>query len=276
MNITVLLLGTIPAAAMLAFAAGGRPGDASAAIPVENVTIRVVYDNVEPAQGFEAEWGFACVIEGFEKTILFDTGGDGAVLMRNLAAAGVDPAGIDVVVLSHEHWDHTGGLEAFLEANDRVTLLVPASFSPAFKEAAAGGCDSLVEVAGPAEFIPGVFTSGDMSGPVREQSLALRTSKGIIVMTGCAHPGIDRIVERAVEVAGDAPLLVMGGFHLRNAERDRLEEIAAVFDKAGVRCCGASHCTGDSSIAFFRERFGDRCVTLGAGAVVRGADLAAE
>jgi 7,8-dihydropterin-6-yl-methyl-4-(beta-D-ribofuranosyl)aminobenzene 5'-phosphate synthase len=260
------------AAALMYGAAGASEGDTM--IPAENVTIRVVYDNMQPVAGFIADWGFSCVIEGCGKTILFDTGGRGELLMRNLASAGVDPSAVDIVVLSHQHLDHTGGLESFLDENGEVTVWAPASFTGGLKEAIAGACDSLVEVEGPAEIIPGVFTTGDMTGPVREQSLALRTSKGTIVVTGCAHPGIDRIVERAVEVAGGQPLLVMGGFHLRDAGRERLEEIAAVFDKAGVRYCGASHCTGDGSIAFFRERYGDRYIPLGAGAVVRGADLA--
>lgn len=262
------------AAALICGAAGASEGDV--VIPAENVTIRVVYDNVEPAEGFEADWGFSCVIEGCGRTILFDTGGRGGVLMRNLERAGVDPAAVDIVVLSHRHGDHTGGLESFLDANGAVTVWVPASFTGGSKEAIAEACDSLVEVDGPAEIIPGVFTTGDMTGPVREQSLAIRTSKGIVVVTGCAHPGIDRIVERAVGIAGGQPLLVMGGFHLGDAGSKRLEEIAAVFEKYHVRCCGASHCTGDGSIAFFRERFGDRYIPLGAGAVVRGADLAGE
>ena len=86
----------------------------------------------------------------------------------------------------------------------------------------------------------------------------------------------DRIVRRAVEVAGGNPFLVMGGFHLREDGIEWLEEVAAVFDEAGVRFCGASHCTGDGQMAFFRDKYGDRYVPLGAGAVVRGADLAGE
>lgn len=250
--------------------AGTAPGD----VPLEDVTIRIIYDNVTSADGFTAHWGFACVIEGFPKTILFDTGMRGDLLMRNLETAGIDPSRIDVVVLSHEHGDHVGGLGSFLDANPGVTVWAPASFSAEFNERVAECCDSIVEVTDPPEVVPGVRTTGDMNGPVREQSLVLRTSEGIIVITGCAHPGIDRIVERAVEVSRGKPLLVMGGFHLPEAGRRRLEEIAAAFDGAGVRFCGASHCTGDGSMAFFRGRYGDRYVPLGAGTVIRGADLA--
>ena len=131
----------------------------------------------------------------------------------------------------------------------------------------------MIEVSDPVEIIPGVFSTGDMTGPVREQSLAITTSGGTIVVTGCAHPGIDRIVERAAEVTKENVLCVLGGFHLGDAKKARLDEIAAVLDRSGVKYCGASHCTGDESIDYFVQRYGDHYVRLGAGRVISGADL---
>ena len=243
-------------------------------VKLDGLTVRIIYDNTEPEEGFEAEWGFSCVVEGCGKTILFDTGGKGDIFMKNLAAAGVAPSDIEIVVISHRHWDHIGGLGSFLESNGEVKVYVPASFEPDVKKEIAAGCTELVEVAGPQEIVAGVYSTGDMTGPVREQSLAVKTDKGAVVITGCAHPGIDRIVARAAEVTGSDVLCAMGGFHLGRTGEKRLEEIASNFDGCGVRFCGASHCTGDESIEFFAKRYGDRYVRLGAGTVIRGSEFA--
>jgi 7,8-dihydropterin-6-yl-methyl-4-(beta-D-ribofuranosyl)aminobenzene 5'-phosphate synthase len=223
---------------------------------LDKLSIRIIYDNTDPEEGFEAQWGFSCVIGGADKTILFDTGGKGDVFVNNLAEAGISPSDIDIVVISHEHWDHIGGLGAFLGKNPEVEVFIPESFSKEFKEGVKGNCSGLVEVKDPVEIIPGVYSTGDMNGPVREQSLALVTDGGAVVITGCAHPGVDRIVEKAIDVTGDKFLFVMGGFHLHGAVKVRLDVLASVFEKCGVKYCGASHCTGDESIA--RSRQGDQ------------------
>jgi 7,8-dihydropterin-6-yl-methyl-4-(beta-D-ribofuranosyl)aminobenzene 5'-phosphate synthase len=259
------------AAVQAALPATGAEGESM--IPLDSLSIRIIYDNVAPEEGFEAQWGFSCVVSGCGRTILFDTGGKGDVFMKNLTAAGISPSGIDIVVISHEHWDHVGGLGAFLEENREVIVYVPASFSDDLKKRISGGCASLVEVSEPVEIIPGVYSTGDMTGPVREQSLAIRTGGGTVVITGCAHPGIDRIVEKATEVTGGQALCVMGGFHLGGAGQARLEEISRQFDKSGVKYCGASHCTGDESIAYFAKRYGDRYIRLGAGRKINGSGL---
>jgi 7,8-dihydropterin-6-yl-methyl-4-(beta-D-ribofuranosyl)aminobenzene 5'-phosphate synthase len=258
--------------AFLAVPAAVAGGDRM--IDLDQLTVRIIYDNTEPQEGFEADWGFSCVIEGTGKTILFDTGGKGDIFIKNLTAAGVSPSDIDIVVISHKHWDHIGGLGSFLEANGDVKVYVPVSFEPDVKKEIAAGCTELVEVADPLEVLPGVYSTGDMDGPVREQSLALKTDRGAVVITGCAHPGIDRIVAEAAEVVGDDVLCVMGGFHLGRAGEKKLEQIASSFDGSGVKFCGASHCTGDESIAFFARRYGDRYVRLGAGTVITGSELA--
>jgi 7,8-dihydropterin-6-yl-methyl-4-(beta-D-ribofuranosyl)aminobenzene 5'-phosphate synthase len=261
----------IAAACIIAGPATGAEGE----LRLEDISFKVIYDNTEPREGFRAEWGFSCLVEGCESTILFDTGGRGDVLLGNLAAAGVDPSDIDIVVLSHIHNDHTGGLGALLERNSDVKVYLPASFPEDFKREVDEGSAGVSEIDEATELIPGVWSTGDMEGPVREQALAISTGGGTIVITGCAHPGVDRIAEKASEITGRKLLCVMGGFHLHGAGRARLEEIAAVFDRCDVRFCGASHCTGDDSIGFFSSRYGDRYVKLGAGAVVNGDELAA-
>ena len=99
----------------------------------KGLAVRIVYDNYPFDKKLQTAWGFACVVTGLEKAILFDTGGDGRILLANMRACGMEPGEIDAVVLSHIHGDHTGGLGAFLEANSRVTVYVPKVFPEGVK-----------------------------------------------------------------------------------------------------------------------------------------------
>ena len=86
----------------------------------EDLTITIVYDNNPYNEELETRWGFSCLIEGLEKTILFDVGGEGSVLLKNMEKLKIDPKKVNVIVLSHIHYDHIGGLSDFLKKNPLV------------------------------------------------------------------------------------------------------------------------------------------------------------
>ncbi len=234
------------------------------------MTFTIVYDN-NPYVGFEAlrtSWGFACWVETEEAasptTVLFDTGGDGATLMHNLRELDLDPLAIDAVVLSHAHGDHTGGLGALLAAGAQPTVYVPASFSRSFKDDV-GAYTDLVEVSDAMTVAPGIHTIGEVGTGIKEQALAVETADGLVVITGCAHPGVDRMVRQAREHFGDRIALVMGGFHLGGASRRRVEDIIADFREMGVQRVAPCHCTGDAARELFDDAFGDNCTLAGVG-----------
>jgi 7,8-dihydropterin-6-yl-methyl-4-(beta-D-ribofuranosyl)aminobenzene 5'-phosphate synthase len=250
---------------------------------VKTVTFTIVYDNnayhaPQPSApalaALRASWGFACWAETEEMTVLFDTGGDGGTLMNNLTNLGLDPRAIDVVVLSHAHGDHTGGLAALLGAGAKPTVYVPASFSAAFKRDLRLLAD-LVEVAEAATIAPGIHTTGEVGSSIIEQALAVETEDGLVVVTGCAHPGVVEMVRRA-KVAANGPdtpgaspggqvALVMGGFHLGSASSARVKEIIADFRDLGVQRVAPCHCTGDRARRLFTDAFGADCVLAGVG-----------
>lgn len=235
---------------------------------LEPRTLTVVYDNNAYDPRLQTAWGFACLIEGGETTILFDTGGDGALLLSNMEVLGFDASQVDVVVLSHIHGDHVGGESGLLDAGARPKVYLPRSFLAGFKsQVQAGG--ELVEVDGSMELVEGVYTTGEMGSSIIEQALVLATARGLVVITGCAHPGIVEIVRGAKEVGGDDVYLVLGGFHLGGASQERIEGIIAAFAQMGVQKVAPCHCTGGQAIGLFREAYGQDFVQAGVGRVVQ-------
>jgi 7,8-dihydropterin-6-yl-methyl-4-(beta-D-ribofuranosyl)aminobenzene 5'-phosphate synthase len=238
-------------------------------IAAEQLTLVVTYDNHPFREGLVSSWGFSCLLTGAEKTILFDTGGSGPILLTNMTGLDVDPGGIDVVVLSHIHGDHVGGLEAVLKRNKRVVIYLPQSFPQSFKEDLRRSEVKVVEVMGPIMICPGVYSTGQLGSGLKEQALVIQTDRGIVVITGCAHPGIVRVVETAKDRSGGDVLLTMGGFHLAGKEREEINGIIHDFRQLDVRYVGPCHCSGDLTRKIFQEAYGDHYIEVGVGAVIK-------
>jgi len=234
----------------------------------------VVCDNYTTREDLEACWGFSCLIRHGGKVILFDTGSDGMVLSKNMARLGLDPAAIDLLMISHQHWDHTGGIYSILDINRNLPVLVPRSFSPHFKADMKRYGVRVIEIDKAHEISPGFYTTGELDGPVREQAALVQTPAGVVVITGCAHPGIVRIVQTAKAILPEEDLaLVMGGFHLLDDSDDDILEIIGRFRSLGVRYAAASHCSGERARKLFAREYGDHFIRLGAGAEISPADL---
>jgi len=172
--------------------------------------VRIVIDN-EAQPGFKSDWGFSCLIETGNQNLLFDTGYSGDILAFNLQQFHVQRETIDTIVLSHEHSDHVGGLNAVLHPG--VTVFMPRSFSRRFKHAVAQVAE-VVDVTLPRAIVPDVYTTGELGAGQKEQSLVLETPKGMVVVTGCAHPGLEAIIAAAATFG--KLYSVIGGFHSFN------------------------------------------------------------
>jgi 7,8-dihydropterin-6-yl-methyl-4-(beta-D-ribofuranosyl)aminobenzene 5'-phosphate synthase len=263
-------LATVPPNAHAQSLRGAMDKQGDARMTEASITLTVLYNNVPHDERVTTAWGMACLVEGTGKTVLFDTGGDGRILLQNMKTLGKDPEAVDVVVLSHIHADHTGGLEKFLKQNSHVRVFLPDSFPASFKSAVKDTGAEIMAVRDPERITEGVHTTGQMGALLKEQALVVDTPKGLVVVTGCSHPGVANIATRAVEVCPDRDFyLVTGGFHLGGQGRADIEGIIKTFRKLRVHKVGPSHCTGDPAIEMFREAWGENFLDLGCGAQVR-------
>jgi 7,8-dihydropterin-6-yl-methyl-4-(beta-D-ribofuranosyl)aminobenzene 5'-phosphate synthase len=228
--------------------------------------ITIIYDNRALKQGIRPGWGFSAFIEYNGITLLFDTGGDKIVLEANAAALGIDLKSPDFLFFSHEHCDHVGAASSVLRSGLKVVY--PISFPRWLKDKISAAKAESIEVSGPEEFSPGLISTGELGTPMKEQSLILITEKGLVVVTGCAHPGIVNIARVATDLAGEPLLLLLGGFHLGAKSAEQVRRIADQLHELKVKQLGPCHCTGDLAINVLQEAFGKRGLEVMAGSLI--------
>ena len=231
----------------------------------KQIKITIVFDNYAYLGGFPTLWGFSCFVETGETTFLFDTGSNGRVLLRNMEKLDVDLKKAEALILSHPHWDHIGGVDSVLEAHPNLHLYVPDSLSKhLIRDLDAQSLGVTVIDSEPQKILPSTYTTGTM-GNIGEQSTIIDTDKGLIVITGCAHPGISHIAARAIEILRKPIYLLMGGFHLMYDNPEQINEVTETLDALGVQYVCPTHCSGDLAISMFREYFGERYFQGGTG-----------
>ena len=218
--------------------------------------ITIIYDNETSREDLRADWGFACLVEAHGKNILFDTGAKGTILLENMKKLDIEPSSVSDVVISHAHWDHTGGLADFLKENSNVRLYIPSSYSVPSDSAR-----EVIVVKEPIKIREGVFSTGELQGSEQvpygdeiEQSLVVNTDKGQVVIAGCSHPGVRNILE-AASTHGRIRALI-GGLH-GFSEFDLLK---------GIDIICATHCTQFK--AKIKSLYPDTYIEGGAGRII--------
>lgn len=227
--------------------------------------ITVVYNNLPGVQGLNAQWGFSCLVEGMEKRVLFDAGGKGDVLISNMEKLNIKPNDLDVLVLSHYHGDHVGGVETLNRKNPGLKVFMPQSFPHLFQRKISG---EVVVVSEPMGIMEDVYSTGEMGEGVLEQGLVINGTEGAMLIVGCAHPGIVAMVKRAKKVVGNRVSLVVGGFHLADLSKQALQQMMDELKALGVKRIAPTHCTGDRAMALFKAAFGENFLDAGCGRVI--------
>jgi len=233
------------------------------------IQITVIYDNNPFDKKLKEDWGLSCFIKGLEKSILFDTGAKGSILLSNMKELGLHPEDIDLVFLSHEHRDHTGGLEALLEENPNIEVLLPQFFSSSFKDVVQKKGASFMEISGFQKICESLYTTGVVEGWIKEQSLIIETKKGLVVLTGCAHPRVIKIITKAKELLKKNIFTVLGGFHFAAFNESEIKDIISQFRALEVKKVGPCHCSGNEARRLFALEYKDNFIKLGVGAEVR-------
>jgi len=149
----------------------------------KEITLTVLYDNYKYEEGFKNSWGFSCLIEGASQTILFDTGSKDGNLMHNFKAAGKDPRDVDMIILSHNHGDHTDGIVEFLESKTGIDVYMPQSFPEEFKKEIKSLGARPVMVSEARKLAENVWSTGEMGREIIEQSLVIQTPGGLAIIT---------------------------------------------------------------------------------------------
>jgi 7,8-dihydropterin-6-yl-methyl-4-(beta-D-ribofuranosyl)aminobenzene 5'-phosphate synthase len=265
-----------------------------------NAQITVLYDAFGKTSTMQKDWGYAALVEYGGKRILFDTGNNPDILAANVKAKGIELNKLDFVVMSHRHGDHMGGLTYLLKVNPTVKIYAPKEafgvygadlpssfyrkdpslpeeqryydgappdvmrFGSAWPGANFQLVDKSVEIAPDIHLISLV---SDKPGTLelRELSLAINTPDGMVIVVGCSHPGLDKIVEAASAI-NPRIHLVAGGFHLVVASDSDIQAIvAALHDRFKVEYVAPGHCTGEPAFTSLKKAFGDRYLYAGLG-----------
>jgi 7,8-dihydropterin-6-yl-methyl-4-(beta-D-ribofuranosyl)aminobenzene 5'-phosphate synthase len=233
--------------------------------------LKIIYDNSAVREDFQSGWGFSCLVDD---RILFDTGEEPDAIFHNLAQLQVDFRKIEAVVISHDHWDHTGGLWALLEKRPGLRVFACPGFSVDFKEKVRQLGGRLIENAVFAALEEHISVTGEILGeykgaPLPEQALVIQTAGGLVVITGCSHPGIVPILQKVKAAFPETEIgLALGGFHLKDADTQTIQAIVTTIKKMGVRRVGPTHCTGEAAQLLFSESFGADYISIHAGKIL--------
>jgi 7,8-dihydropterin-6-yl-methyl-4-(beta-D-ribofuranosyl)aminobenzene 5'-phosphate synthase len=233
----------------------------------DSLRIVITFNNCSSDTNLIAGPGFSAWIEFKERVIVFDTGCDYLTLQENMTKLNLDFMKVTDIFISHNHWDHIYGIPGVAGVkNFQVNTFIPKSSVDAVIQQV----PRLIykEVDEFKELYPGIWSTGEMScrflnTTITEQIIILETDEGLIVITGCSHPGIETVINLVnVKFPGKTIKLLLGGFHLEKKTKEEIKLISDYLKESGVKAIAPSHCTGETAIEYFKNNWGVNYVQM--------------
>jgi 7,8-dihydropterin-6-yl-methyl-4-(beta-D-ribofuranosyl)aminobenzene 5'-phosphate synthase len=231
--------------------------------------IRIAFDNTSAREDLRRSWGFSAVVDFRGRRVLFDAGSDPILLLEHLELMQIDPKSIEHAVISHQHGDHLRGVYWVFEENPKLKVHFLDCFpEEPFRRAAAVGMKPH-RVKDPFEVVPGVYSTGIVDGLPPEQSLAIETSQGLVMLAGCSHPGVVKLVETVQSQRDtDSIRLLLGGFHMLRKNPEQIKTTINRLQDLKVRTVMPAHCSGDTAKEMFQAFYGGQFHAAGAGRLI--------
>ena len=233
---------------------------------INSISITVLIDN-NAYNDLKHPWGISIYIETPNKTILFDAGPSPSDIEYNCKLLNIDLSKIDIIVLSHEHGDHIGGLSYVARyVHHDVVVYVPSGMSIGVKNWIKKLGFKIISIKNTTVISKGIAIIGELYGPPYEQALAINVKDiGLIIFVGCSHPGVDRIVHKIVVESENDPYLVLGGFHMLSATDERINKVISNLIADGIDYISPLHCSGDNFRNIMDKSFHDKYLELHVG-----------
>ncbi len=226
--------------------------------------IKLIADGWKEEERKIERWGISFLLG---ENILFDTFGDEKIFFENIEKFKIDISKVKKIIVSHNHWDHIAGLWRIIEKNKNVDVYICKNSCEEFKKKIYSYGAGVIEIEKIQKIEENIYTTGQMrclsdGEEIFEQSVVIKGKEGIVVLTGCAHPGINTVVDFVRQKFGEKIFMVAGGFHLRHKNKEEIEKIVSYLKLSGIEKVVPLHCTGEKGKEIFKEIFKSRFIPL--------------
>lgn len=227
--------------------------------------IKIIAVGSTKGEMFLRRWGISYLIGS---DLLFDTFGDPYVFLRNAKSLNIELSKIKHIVISHDHWDHISGLWYVINRYKDINVYICPNFDIKIKERIKSSGVNVIEARSFLRIKDEIYSTGEMEGSFRniniaEQALVVNSENGLIVITGCAHPGILTILKEVKKNFPDKKILcALGGFHLLDKRREDIKLIVSEFKKMGIEKVGPTHCSGKEAEEIFKEQYRENFIPI--------------